>query len=105
MFKSIDIVKSLPNLSEVLSWLPVDLAGKAITEIVLSGNKAKSNSAVYHVVNPNTSGSWQNVIEGLRKGGKTFDVVERSQWLESLRSSDSDVEKNPTYKLLVSLDG
>jgi len=120
MFKSIDTVGALPMLQEVsriprymalrvltvpstsqtLSWLPVNLAGKAIVEIVTSSTKPKST--VYHVVNPNVTGTWEDVVNGLEMAGKTFDRVDRFEWLKRLSQSESDVEKNPTYKLLVS---
>lgn len=88
------------GIHQTLSWLPVDLAGRAIVEIVTSSNKPKS--AVYHIVNPNVTGTWKDIIDGLRKAGKTFDLVDRFEWLRRLSLSEPDVAKNPTYKLLVS---
>jgi hypothetical protein len=88
------------GIHQTLSWLPVDLAGRAIVEIVTSSDKPKS--AVYHIVNPNLTGTWKDIIDGLRKAGKTFDLVDRFEWLRRLSLSEPDVTKNPTYKLLVS---
>lgn len=65
-------------------------------------SSATLKAAVYHVLNPADSGSFKDVAEGLRAGGKTFDIVDRVEWLERLAKSDPDVVKNPTYKLLVS---
>ena len=88
------------GIRQTLSWLPVDLPGRAIVEIVTSSNKPKS--AVYHIVNPNVTGTWKDITNGLRKAGKTFDLVDRFEWLRRLSLSEPDVTKNPTYKLLVS---
>jgi len=82
--------------------LPVNLAGKAIVEIVTSSTKPKSAVSVYHVVNPNDTGTWEDVVDGLERAGKKFDRVDRFEWLDRLSRSDPDVTKNPTYKLLVS---
>jgi hypothetical protein len=57
---------------------------------------------VFHVLNNNTAGTWEDIVAGLRAGGCEFDEVDRSEWLHRLEDSDPDVTKNPTYKLLVS---
>lgn len=58
---------------------------------------------VYHVVNPDVSTSWEQILDGLRAAGLEFDVVDRREWVERLAASDSDGSVNPTYKLLVSM--
>ncbi len=65
-------------------------------------SSAIPKAAVYHILNPADSGTFKEVVEGLRMGGKTFDIVDRTEWVKRLSESDSDVVKNPTYKLLVS---
>ena len=59
-------------------------------------------SAVYHIVNPNTSSGWDTIIAGLKKAGMAFDVVDRTEWLDRLARSNPDGESNPAIKLLVS---
>jgi hypothetical protein len=83
------------------SWLPVNLAARAISEIVLSPSPIDSAPKVYHVLNPHIS-SWSTILKGLHQGGLEFDEVDRRVWLDRLRDSEPDVEKNPTFKLLVS---
>ncbi|KAJ7823346.1 hypothetical protein B0H14DRAFT_3146090 [Mycena olivaceomarginata] len=83
------------------SWLPVDYAGQAIAEVVLSPLKS---AAVYNIVNPNFSASWQDILAALRIAGLKFEAVDRSQWLQRLAESEPDGEKNPTIKLLLTLN-
>lgn len=108
MFRSANTTGHLPLLEEKLNWLPVDMAGKAIAEIVssystsnTSNTQSQPSARVYHVLNANPA-PWSSVLEGLEKGGVQFKAVERRQWLERLAGSDNDVQRNPTYKLLVS---
>lgn len=117
MFKGVNTTGCLPRLDEVRhcavfplnkiiippqrpSWLPVDIAGRAIAEIVTQKHTPKS--AVYHVLNHNTSSSWDVVIRGLKRAGVRFDLVAREEWLDRLAKSDPDGTRNPTIKLLVS---
>lgn len=83
-----------------MSWLPVDIAGRAIVEIVTQTIPAKA--AVYHVLNPNTSSNWEVILAGLKRAGVRFDVISREEWLDRLAKSDPDGARNPTIKLLVS---
>jgi thioester reductase-like protein len=104
MFRSANTTGHLPILEERPNWLPVDLAGKAISEIVNSysqPSRAEPSATVYHVLNA-APAPWSAVLEGLEKGGIDFKAVERREWLQKLAASDSDVQRNPTYKLLVS---
>ena len=88
------------NILQPLSWLPVNIAARAIVEIVSHAEPVKA--AVYHVLNPNTSGNWTVILAGLKKAGMRFDVVSRVEWLDRLANSDPDGVRNPTIKLLVS---
>lgn len=97
MFKSAKFTGVLPRL-DAPSWLPVDIAGRAIVEIVARPQPTKA--AVYHIVNPNTSSSWEVVLAGLKRAGVQFDAVDRAEWLDRLAKSDSDAERNPAIKLL-----
>ncbi|KAF5367566.1 hypothetical protein D9758_003797 [Tetrapyrgos nigripes] len=101
MFKSVDAVGALPLLDENPSWLPVDFAGRAIAEIV-TRDQLPSNSEVYHIVNPNTSASWADILNGLESSGLHFDNVDIDTWLERLATSDQDGSRNPSIKLLAS---
>ncbi|KAJ3986293.1 L-aminoadipate-semialdehyde dehydrogenase [Lentinula detonsa] len=98
MFKSANTIGALPTVDENPSWLPVDYAGRAITEIVL--NTEHKKSSVYHIVNPNTSASWNDILDGLEYAGMKFERLEPLQWVERLAQSNQDGEQNPTVKLL-----
>lgn len=107
MFRSLGPIKALPFLEEKPSWLPVDLAGSAIADLVSatcctqSGLDAGPGHAqVYHVLNPRVA-NWQDVLDGLKLGGLEFETLERREWVKRLGNSNADVAKNPTYKLLV----
>lgn len=106
MFKSANTTGALPILDERPSWLPVDQAGRAISEIVLSTlsspELAAPHANVYHVLNSQCS-QWSDILDGLKQGGLKFDAVERREWVQKLSKSNPDVEANPTYKLLVSV--
>lgn len=110
MFRSANTTGHLPVLEEQPCWLPVDLAGKAIAEIVTSYSAAltsvnpalsEPSAKVYHVLNAFPA-PWSAVLAGLQKGGVKFEALERREWLDKLAASDNDVQRNPTYKLLVS---
>ncbi|KAK0470229.1 L-aminoadipate-semialdehyde dehydrogenase [Desarmillaria tabescens] len=98
MFRSANTVGALPEIDENPSWLPVDFAGKSIAEIVL--NAMKPATAVYHIVNPNISAHWKDILDGLEASGMSFERVDEGEWVERLAKSDEDGKKNPTIKLL-----
>ncbi|KAG7444789.1 L-aminoadipate-semialdehyde dehydrogenase [Guyanagaster necrorhizus] len=98
MFKSANTVGALPVVDEHPSWLPVDFAGKSIAEVVLSTTKPAT--AVYHIVNPNTSAHWKDILAGLEASGVSFERVDKNEWVERLAKSDADGKKNPVIKLL-----
>ncbi|KAJ3966024.1 L-aminoadipate-semialdehyde dehydrogenase [Lentinula raphanica] len=98
MFKSAVTIGALPTMDENPSWLPVDYAGQAIAEIVSRGDQEQSS--VYHIVNPNRSASWNDILDGLECTGMTFERLEPLAWVERLAKSNPDGEKNPTIKLL-----
>ncbi|KAJ7257959.1 L-aminoadipate-semialdehyde dehydrogenase [Mycena haematopus] len=99
MFKSANIFGALPTIDEHPSWLPVDYAAKGIVEVVLSSYPPKS-AVVYHIVNPNVSASWDDILTALAGAGLNFETVDRTEWLNRLANSDQDGAKNPTIKLL-----
>lgn len=100
MFRTANVVGSLPKLSERPQWLPVDLAGRAIADLVVATKSLTAPHAdVYHVLNPREA-EWSVVLSGLEAGGLSFKPVENQAWLDGLAQSNPDVEENPSYKLL-----
>jgi thioester reductase-like protein len=87
---------------EVLSWLPVDVAGKAFAELVMGGEGLssgvrveESGIKVYHLVSPcsSESKSWSDFISIVSKAeSKPVRLVRVAEWLdrvEDLRSYDA----------------
>jgi len=97
MIKGANTVGFLPRTSERPSWLPVDYAGRAIAEIVLA--PPAPGARVYHVVNPNISATWDDLLNDLQAAGLKFEVVDIDQWLDRLDKSNKDPTVNPVIKL------
>lgn len=91
-----------------MTWLPVDLAAKAILELAQlprNGPSTQSTlpidaSTVYHVLNPTRFHWTKEMIPALVKAGLEFELLPTEQWMERLRKSDRDATKNPPIKLL-----
>lgn len=94
-----------------MTWLPVDLAAKAILDLAQlprNGHDTQSKrnappidtNLVYHVLNPTRFHWTKEMIPALAKAGLEFDLLPTQQWMERLRDSDRDAAKNPPIKLL-----
>lgn len=94
-----------------MTWLPVDLAAKAILDLAQLPNnnhdtQSKRNTLsidadiVYHVLNPTRFHWRKEMIPALAKAGLEFDLLPTQQWMERMRNSDRDAAKNPPIKLL-----
>lgn len=101
MFRAAITTGTLPDLDERPTWLPVDIAGRAISELALSAKQGQ-RAELYHVLS-NQPTPWRDILQGLKDGGLEYKAVDRFKWLENLAQSEPDVERNPTYKLLVSI--
>ncbi|KZW00808.1 acetyl-CoA synthetase-like protein [Exidia glandulosa HHB12029] len=99
MIKGANTVGALPQTGEHPSWLPVDYAARAVKEIVLSSHTS-GRATVYHVVNPNTSASWDDLLAALHDSGVQFKAVPTEEWLRVLGDSEKDPDRNPVIKLL-----
>ena len=55
---------------------------------------------VYNIVNPRPISWIRDFLPALKNAGLVFEVVGRKEWLERLRGSEDNVEKNPSRKLL-----
>lgn len=85
---------------EKLSWLPVDLAAKALVEVAkLDGDQA-ADLQIFHVVNIQTLLWNAQFLPCLREHGLEFEAVPQSEWLRRLESSTRDAKVNPPVKLL-----
>ncbi|KAK9414371.1 putative Carrier domain-containing protein [Seiridium unicorne] len=88
-------VKKLPDLRGTLSWLPVDLAAKAISEIIFSRQPLRP---VYHLENP-TRQNWEDVIGLLSKELQipSSSIIPVDDWLSLVESTGE--YKNPARGL------
>jgi hypothetical protein len=57
-------------------------------------------SVVYHVQNSHVFHWTHDLLPALRDSGLKFETVSQREWVERLRNSEKDPEKNPTIKLL-----
>jgi len=89
--------------SDLCSWIGVDTLSEAIIEIGDIGNVGRSvgeDRLVYNLVHPRPA-SWNgDFLPALQKAGLEFEVMSWDAWMERLRGSERDVEKNPSRKLL-----
>lgn len=100
---------------DLCSWIPVDITSKAILEIGFyvggpgcNGNikdKAASDiyvqeSLVHNLVHPRPFSWVKEFLPALKKSGLVFETVDYRTWLDKVKSSEADVKKNPSRKLL-----
>ncbi|KAI0596609.1 hypothetical protein F4775DRAFT_594114 [Biscogniauxia sp. FL1348] len=96
MLQSALTIGALPRLPETPSWLPVDTAAQAITEIALSG----AGSVFANIVNHRLFDWTGDLLPMLRRAGLGFEEVEPREWVRRLRASNPDPRANPPIKLL-----
>lgn len=63
-------------------------------------NEVDDASVVYHVQNPRFFHWTHDLLPALHEAGLEFETVSQREWVERLRKSEKDPEKNPTIKLL-----
>lgn len=87
-----------------LDWVPVDVVGKTITEMVAQGAPARGGDHIstYHIANPGRS-TWTDLVDTVahRLGGE-IKVVTLEAWLEALHGSlerGEDPQGVPAVKL------
>ncbi|WWC89627.1 uncharacterized protein L201_004552 [Kwoniella dendrophila CBS 6074] len=88
---------TLPTLQEKPSWLPVDLAARAITDI--STAEQGDPALIYHIVHPHNI-NWNIVLDGIEKAGISFKRVSALEWLKKVEATSDDMEENPSKQML-----
>ncbi|KAK5087338.1 hypothetical protein LTR70_002173 [Exophiala xenobiotica] len=96
MLQAATTIGALPALNERPRWLPVDVVASSVNDISLS----EDAGTFFNIVNPNTFHWTQDLLPNLKQAGLKFDKVGQRDWIQRLRESSSDVEANPTFKLL-----
>ncbi|CAG8554863.1 7629_t:CDS:2, partial [Racocetra fulgida] len=79
----------MPTFDANLDWIPVDVAAKAIIDLVSSD--AIFRIQVFHIGNPNPTITWVQYLDKLEESGMKFSRQELPKWLEKLWI---DVEEN-----------
>lgn len=105
MVQSALTIGALPRMDDeqrnTHRWLPSDIAATAITDLTLLGpERGLQRLAVFHVASPRTLKWNEDVLPAVKKGGVDFRVVPQHEWVRILSESDSNIAKNPPYKLI-----
>lgn len=88
----------MPNLDITVNWMPVDYAGNAIADIMMTTATqfpVSADRTIFHIVNVNEI-SWSTLLTSMRQCGMQFDVIDPVYWVEEIAKD----QKNPCYKLL-----
>ncbi|MCJ1478685.1 hypothetical protein MMC13_007366 [Lambiella insularis] len=103
MLSTVNATKSLPALEdEQLSWLPVNIAAKAVLQVALSeGQNEHGRIPMYHLINDNKKPAWMEMLGWMKTLQATpFEVVPPRQWVEQLENLTGEYESHPAKKLL-----
>lgn len=82
------------------SWLPVDVAAKALAQVALAPQQMEKTLHVLHLVNEAPILWNAQFLPCLRKHGLEFEAVPQREWVCRLEASEQDVQANPPFKLL-----
>ncbi|CAG8553230.1 15889_t:CDS:2 [Dentiscutata heterogama] len=88
----------MPTFDANLDWIPVDVAAKAIVDLVSSNTTFRIQ--VFHISNPNPTITWEQYLNKLEESGMKFSRQELPKWLEKLWI---DVEENSYDENICSL--
>lgn len=93
ILSTVGLLGCLPALNQRLSWLPLDIAAAAVTEITL--NEGQSDGCmVYHLVNQSQSSSWNDLLMWARElAPEKFDIVEPAVWLRALEKGNHPAKR------------
>jgi thioester reductase-like protein/aryl carrier-like protein len=97
MLSSVKMTGCLPDLEEWVTWLPVDVAAKAILEILHCRAADVANQhdgmPVYHVLNNHRTPKWSEMLRWIQSSVATprWEIVPPATWLQRLeRALDSN---------------
>ncbi|KAF2644124.1 acetyl-CoA synthetase-like protein [Massarina eburnea CBS 473.64] len=109
MIRSALTMRTLPQLHEQCSWLPVDTLATAMMELTETLEQAPRPLALnstnppifYNMVNPVVF-SWDTLLAELKKTSLQFEVVPFCEWLQGLQESAAwgNEVQNPAVKLV-----
>ena len=97
------ILGALPALGEKLTWLPVDIAARAVIEAAFGLGLQAPNEEwmppipVYHVLNPHNGPDWHEMIGWIKEVSPKIGMLPPKTWLSKL---NADLEyPHPAYTL------
>lgn len=97
-------IGALPALDEEMAWMPVDLCAQTIVDVAMKADAGElvEQDLVYHILNPHKFHWTKDLIPAIRATGilPEFVVLPPLDWLERLKQSNQDAEKNPSVKLI-----
>ncbi|PMD33859.1 putative NRPS-like enzyme [Hyaloscypha variabilis F] len=100
------VLPDSPGSADRCSWIDVDTLSQAILDIgqldraISRGMETAEPQLVFNLVHPRPFSWKENFLPALKEAGLSFEVVDREAWLQKLRASEKDIEKNPSRKLL-----
>lgn len=98
MLTTIDALDCLPQLDEVLNWLPLDTAATAVIDIAFSTPQNKKKCSLYHLINNASETKWSELLCWIAATRtKPFEVVPAEVWLAKLENFPN---KHPAKNLL-----
>ncbi|PYI05408.1 putative NRPS-like enzyme [Aspergillus sclerotiicarbonarius CBS 121057] len=113
MIQSSVTVGALPKLDESMRWLPVDIVGGAVVDILLLSstptpptkeNEPPNKVEVYNIANPHPFHWTTDLLPALRTAGLQFTELEPSEWISRVRDVP-DPKANPPVKLVSFWEG
>ncbi|KAF2486979.1 hypothetical protein BDY17DRAFT_273602 [Neohortaea acidophila] len=101
MLSCAKLTGSLPNLkNQVIDWLPLDIAAKAMLQGVYAPSQRGTDIAVYHVLNKHQTPTWSDLLKWLKEC-KDFEIVEPSVFFQQLNeSSCNEGHQHPAMHLV-----
>jgi len=107
MLASVRATGCLPGLDEAVTWLPVDVAARAMVEGAdslaadESGVEHGSEARVFHVLNPHATPSFTTLLAWLQTlEEKPFEVLKPKQWVERMQVLQDKQPEHPALRLL-----
>ncbi|KAK4686150.1 hypothetical protein P7C73_g3978, partial [Tremellales sp. Uapishka_1] len=95
LIRTSKVVGCLPVLTERPSWLPVDIAARAIIDVTLGSPQ----HLIYHIAHPHLL-EWTDILDSLEDAGLVFERVSPQEWLKRVERSSDDLGRNPSKGML-----
>ncbi|OKL64463.1 hypothetical protein UA08_00993 [Talaromyces atroroseus] len=98
LLKASQDIGALPRLEGSASWLPVDVAAAAVSDILLD---PRPPHLVYHIENPARQ-PWSEIIEQLAQPilGDGAATIPYNEWLARVKAAQTHVSHSPIQSLL-----